>query len=105
GFIGEVGDGFPVGRPGRSPLHDARCIGQITDLALLGGDGEHLAVRFKHGADTSGRDGGTAQFARYILEVGTHFVEVGGNLYVDGVFLAAGDVVNVHLSELLVSDA
>ena len=48
---------------------------------------------------------GVAQFARHVLEARPHFVEVGGDLDVDGVFLAAGDVVDVHLPELLVDDA
>ena len=59
-------------------------------------------MRFEHGAHAGGRNRGVADFARDVLEVRAHFGEVGGNLDLDGVLFAAGDVVDVNLPELLV---
>src|SRR5207245_1680744 len=43
-LVGEIGDLFAVGRPGRIALGDGGSVGQVADLALLGRQRQDLAV-------------------------------------------------------------
>ena len=50
-FIGEVGDPFAVGRPGRIALGHAGCVGHVADGSLFRGHGEDFAAGFEDGPD------------------------------------------------------
>ena len=64
GGVGEVGDGLAVRAPGGVALGYAGGLGQVAGVALLGRDGEDLAVRLEDGARAGGRKLGVLNLLR-----------------------------------------
>ena len=54
GFVGEIGDGFAVGRPLRIALHHAGRVSEIAGVALFGGHRNHFAACGEHRARAVG---------------------------------------------------
>src|ERR1700730_5650918 len=53
-LIGEVCDRFAVGRPRRIAISHGGAVGQIADIAFVGGHSEYLSPRLKDRARTRG---------------------------------------------------
>src|ERR1700689_2896292 len=60
-FIGEIGDGLAVGRPGRIALHHRGGIGEVANVAFFRGYGQYFSARLENRARSGGRDMGIVQ--------------------------------------------
>jgi len=106
GDVGEVGDPLSVGRPGRLALGGVGGVGQVADVALLGGNGEDLAMGLKNGPRTAGRDVVIGHLLGIDLYVaGAQSREVAANFDVNRPGLVGGNVIEADAPELLVHDA
>ena len=103
GFIGKIGDGLTVRRPGGRTLHDSGSIGDIAHRSKLRRHRQDLAVSFNRGPQAGGRDRRVIDLRRHILDAGPHFRQIG--LYLDRhpMRLAAGGIEEMNLSQLIVN--
>ena len=106
GGVAEIRDGFAVGGPGGIALGGVGGVGEVARIALLGGNGEDVAVGFKRGARAGGRDIGVEDQVRIDDgEAGFERGQITVESDVDGVLGTSGGVVEMNAAELLVHDA
>ena len=104
GFVGEIGDGLPVGRPGRIALVDARSHRQVAGIALLGRDGDDLAPELEDGP-RAGRRHAVGEDPLGALDVAfAELGQVGGDADDEPAGSALGDIVEVERAGLLEDD-
>ena len=81
GLVGEIGDGFAVGRPCRIAVGNGRTARDIANVTLVGGHGENLSPGFENGP-RAGR--GNAEVLNALGfdfgEVRAHRFDVSGNV-------------------------
>ena len=104
GFVGEPRDRLAVGRPGRVAILDARTIGDVARVAVFGGYGQNVAVRFEHRALPRRREVDVFDLGADLLPVRTHLRQVARNRDADLARLARLQIVDVQRVELGVND-
>ena len=101
GFIGKVSDGFAVGRPGGIAVGKGGAVGEIADVAFVGGDSEDVAMGFKHSALAGGRDSGIIDVLILdFVEMRADFGKIGSNGDGNTVRFAAGKIEEMDGAEL-----
>jgi hypothetical protein len=102
GLVGEISNGFSVGRPRRAAVGDAGRIRDVANISLFSGNGENFAVRFEHGAHAGGRNRGVIDVFGDFFEMGTNFNQVWINVDLNGLLPMSGEIIEVKRAELFV---
>ena len=92
-LIRKISQRLPVRRPCRTPLHHARCIGNIPCRPLLRRYRENFPMRLKHGAQAGRRDPCMLDLRAHIFDAGTHFRQIAHHIDRHHVRLTTGRIV------------
>src|SRR5262245_10942154 len=103
-LIGEVGDPFAIGRPGRATLHDARRVGQVADVALFGGHGKDFAARLEDGSRAGGGEFRPRDAVADFHIARSHLRQIARDANVQFLRLARFQVEEIQGAELLVDN-
>src|SRR5208337_5228505 len=104
GFIGKESNPLSIGGPSGIAVCDAWGISEVADVAVLDGNGENFAMRFKDGARAGGRDVSGLDVLGGLDEMTADRREVPGHLNFHGVLFAAGGIEKMERAELFVND-